>query len=87
MSINIKNDEAERLARELSRITGKTITETIAEALSEKLKRLEGTKRKRDDFQAIMEISDRCSRLPDIDSRSPEEILRYNDIGTFDNGD
>ncbi len=30
-----------------------------------------------------MAISQRCSRLRDRDSRAPEEILGYNDSGTF----
>lgn len=34
-------------------------------------------------FQAIMEISKRCAALPIQDSRSEDEILGYNDTGTF----
>ena len=34
-------------------------------------------------FQAIMEISKRCSALPTRDYRSEDEILGYNEIGNF----
>ena len=87
MSINIKNEDAERLARELSRLTGKTITEAVALALREKLNRLKGNRKIRSDFQTIMEISRRCSQLPDLDKRSPEEILGYDSRGAFSHGD
>lgn len=41
------------------------------------------TEPKLDSFQVIMEISRRCAALPNQDSRSEDEILGYNDIGTF----
>ena len=87
MSINIKNEETERLARELSRMTGKSITGTVADALREKRQRLERTRRSEDIFETIMEISNRCSTLPDIDKRNPDEILGYDEGGTFGDGD
>ena len=34
-------------------------------------------------FQAIMEISRRCAALPTQDYRSEDEILGYNEIGSF----
>jgi antitoxin VapB len=39
MAINIKNLEADRLARELSEITGETITEAVIKSLAERLDR------------------------------------------------
>jgi antitoxin VapB len=41
MSLNIKNDEAERLARELASATGETVTRAITVAVRERLDRLE----------------------------------------------
>lgn len=32
----------------------------------------------------LLEISDRCAALPVLDDRSREEILGYNENGTFD---
>ena len=39
MSLNIKNEETCRLAGELSRLTGETMTGAITEALKERLER------------------------------------------------
>jgi antitoxin VapB len=40
MALNIKTEEADRLARELSRITGETMTDAITQAMRERLERL-----------------------------------------------
>lgn len=32
----------------------------------------------------MIAISQRCAALPDLDTRSPEEILGYNEIGGLD---
>jgi antitoxin VapB len=42
MALNIKNDDVERLAAELSRLTGESKTETIRRALEERRGRLKG---------------------------------------------
>ena len=40
MSLNIKTEEAHRLARELAAITGESLTAAVTEALRERLDRL-----------------------------------------------
>lgn len=40
MSLNIKNEEAHRLARELAAITGESVTVAVTEALRERLERI-----------------------------------------------
>ena len=40
MSLNIKNDEAHRLAQELARLTGESLTAAVTEAVRERLTRL-----------------------------------------------
>jgi antitoxin VapB len=40
MSLNIKNDEAHQLARELSAITGESMTKAVVVAMRERLARL-----------------------------------------------
>ena len=37
MALNIKNDEADRLARELAALTGETVTTAVTAALRERL--------------------------------------------------
>ncbi len=39
MALSIKTDEADRLARELSRLTGETMTDSVTKALAERLER------------------------------------------------
>jgi antitoxin VapB len=41
MSLNIKNEEAHKLAQELARRTGESMTEAVTEAVRERLKRVE----------------------------------------------
>lgn len=40
MSLNLKSDEAHRLARQLAEITGESMTTAVTRALSERLERL-----------------------------------------------
>jgi antitoxin VapB len=40
MSMNIKNEAAHKMARQLSRLTGESMTEAVTEALREKLTRV-----------------------------------------------
>jgi len=46
-------------------------------------KKADNTKKPDENFQAIMEISRRCAALPTQDYRSENEILGYNEIGSF----
>ncbi|WP_327090589.1 type II toxin-antitoxin system VapB family antitoxin [Nonomuraea sp. NBC_01738] len=41
MSLNIKNPEAEELARKLQRLTGESLTQAVIVAMSERLGRLQ----------------------------------------------
>src|SRR5579864_7576545 len=41
MALNIKNEEAHRLARKLARATGKSITVAVREAIRERLERIQ----------------------------------------------
>ncbi|HLG43944.1 MAG TPA: type II toxin-antitoxin system VapB family antitoxin [Nitrospirales bacterium] len=83
MALSIKNPKAEQLAGEVSRETGETMTQAVIHALEERLERLRGRKAGRDLADVIMDISRRCSSLPDVDARSPKQILGYNATGTF----
>lgn len=40
MSLNIKNEEAHRLARELASLTGESVTAAVTEAIAERLDRM-----------------------------------------------
>ena len=80
MALNIKHPEVVRLARELAARTGETITQTVLNALRERLKR-EGAKSPLSLKDEIMEISRRCAALSDLDRRSADEIIGYDENG------
>jgi antitoxin VapB len=45
MGINIKNDEAHRMAQELAKLTGESMTAAVTEAVRERLNRLRRARR------------------------------------------
>ncbi|GAA5663210.1 hypothetical protein Brsp07_01687 [Brucella sp. NBRC 14130] len=64
MALSIKTDEADRLARELSRLTGETMTDAITQAMRERLDRLRAEREAQRDYVARMKafVRDRASR-------------------------
>jgi antitoxin VapB len=46
MAMNIKNDQTQKLARELSELTGESLTGAITEAVRERLERLQAAQGK-----------------------------------------
>ncbi len=80
MVLHISNPEADRLARELAKLKGETITEAVVKALREGL--LRETAKARVDLKAeIMAISRRAGRIPRRTSRTAEEIIGYDESG------
>ena len=80
MAINIKNAEADRLARELSEITGETITEAVIKSLAERLEREKNKQTTSVPLkEELLSIAKRYQALPTLDNRTEEEILGYND--------
>jgi antitoxin VapB len=80
MHLNIKNDEAHRLAIELAQLTGENLTLAVITALRERLVR-ERRRRNADKVAArLVTIASRYAALPDS-GRSPEEILGYDETG------
>jgi antitoxin VapB len=83
MAISIKNDRAEKLARQVAAETGESLTEAVIHSLEERLERLKGRRSAPDLAEKLMAIGRRCSSLPDLDTRSADEILGYDDQGAF----
>ena len=84
MAISIRDSDAEQLARKMARERGVTITQVVTEALKEKDRREPVGKPKRTLVMELIDIAQRCSRLPTLDKRSMDEILGYDDQGLFD---
>jgi antitoxin VapB len=81
VALNIKDEAADRLARELAAETGETITTAVTIAVRERLERLRGAVPRERRRQVLMEISTRSSRLPIRDPQSADEILGYGPDG------
>lgn len=81
MALNIKDPETDRLARELSRLTGESLTVAVATAVRERLDRVRGRPHGRDLAAELDAIALRCAALPVLDERSEEEILGYDAHG------
>ena len=63
MSLNIKNEETCRLAGELARLTGETMTGAITVAVRERLERERRERSVEARVQALREIAERCAKL------------------------
>jgi antitoxin VapB len=80
MGLNIKTDEAHRLAQELATLTGETMTAAVTQAIRERLERI---RRVRDDrLERILAIGRDCAarlkeplRASEIDDLYDEDGL------------
>jgi antitoxin VapB len=81
MALNIKNDEAHRLAQELAAATGESLTDAVTEALRDRLTSVRGRTRIDVLELEVKEIQSFVAALPDRDSRAEEEILGYDEFG------
>lgn len=81
MALSIKNDETERLARQVARETGESLTEAIQTALQERWERLRTRRRGQVVAGQIEDLLRRVDSLPPLDSRPEDEILGYDEHG------
>jgi len=81
MALSVKDPEADRLARALAGLTGLSLTDAIVKALREQLVRETGRSNVSGFRDDLREISDRCGALRDLDLRSPEEIIGFDEHG------
>lgn len=77
MQLNIKDDEAYRLAKELSRLTGQKMTTVVIEALRDRLSTLSLEKKatEADHLAHIMDLGVQCAALPEVNTAAPDDIL------------
>ncbi len=80
MPLFIKHPDADRLARQLAKQTGETLTDAIVTALRERLER-EKKRRGRSVSEELRIIGERCAARPILDDRTPEEIIGYDRHG------
>jgi antitoxin VapB len=81
MGISIKNEKTERLARELARATGESLTTAIGRALEERLERIEERRSPADRLALARAVMRRVDALPVLDDRPADQILGFDDNG------
>jgi antitoxin VapB len=83
MALNIRDPKAQRLARALADATGETMTRAVIRALEERLERMRLAQEQSRAERAtrLMAHGRRFAALPVLDSRSPDEIIGYDEVG------
>lgn len=82
MHLNIKNDEAHKLASSLAKLTGESLTTAVTVALRD---RLEAERRRRgrgsEIADRLMALGKGFSELPDAETIDPDQIVPYDEFG------
>jgi antitoxin VapB len=81
MHLNVKNDEAHRLAAELARLTGENLTTAVTAALRERLDREQRRRGRANVAERLMAIGRRYANLPDGKLTNPDDIIGYDENG------
>ncbi len=87
MALHIQDPETDKLAWELSAATGETITQAVNTALRERIRSVSvvpGSKSREEIIARVEEITSQLAALPVLDTRTPDEIIGYNEHGFFD---
>lgn len=92
MALNIKDRETEEVVRRLAKRTGRSITETVKQAATAELRRMDTdhaervarmTPEQAAKLRRLEQISREAAALPVYDDRSPDEILGYDERGIW----
>lgn len=79
MSLSIKSDKADRLARELATVTGESLTVAVTIAIEDRLAR--ERRATRDVAGRLRRVREEMRTVPLLDDRPEAEILGYNEHG------
>jgi antitoxin VapB len=77
MALNIKDDQTDRLVRELASETGESLTTAVTVAVRERLERVRGAVPTEGRAAALASIAERSAGRRVRDARSADEILGY----------
>jgi antitoxin VapB len=85
MALSLKDPETDRLAREVARLTGESLTEAVRTALAERLarERLRRGRPRNSVAEQLNALALECAALPDFDTRTPDEIIGYDENGMW----
>ena len=81
MSLSIKDSQTDALVRQLAALTGESITEAVFISVKERLERLTPKNSPYSLAQELDAIAQRCASRTVQDSRSPEELIGYDEQG------
>jgi antitoxin VapB len=83
MRVVIDDPTFEAALRELAEAIGEPESVLIQTAVKEKLERVRRAKSKIN-WDTIHAIQERVAQMPVLDDRSADELIGYNEFGTFD---
>jgi antitoxin VapB len=78
MALSIKNQEADRLARQLAAATGESLTDAIVISLRQ---RLERERRRPSTRKKLLDLAAEVAAYPVLDDREVDEIVGYDEDG------
>jgi antitoxin VapB len=83
MALNIKSEVVDRLARDLARLTGKSITQAVEDSLRAELDKAKRQTRRSTQSvkEQLLALGEVIKSMPVRDPRSADEILGYDDNG------
>lgn len=82
MNLNIDDPEAAEMVSTLAALTSETVEEAVITALRERLLRLnEDALESAATLEHVMEVVHHCAALPELDPRTAEEIIGYDENG------
>jgi antitoxin VapB len=86
MAFHIRNSKVEEDLRQLCQITGESLTEAVHKAVLLRLEQERASTRSGVDREQFLreryrKMRERLSKLPILDTRSPDEILGYDENG------
>jgi len=82
MSLNIKSEEAHRLAKELARLRRSSLTEVVTTALQQSLRSVGEQPGGVESLLAeVREVQALVAALPDLDDRDADAVVGYDERG------
>jgi antitoxin VapB len=85
MALSLKDPETDRLAREVAKLAGESLTEAVRKSLSERLarERLRAGLPAQRLKEALDKLAQECAALPDLDTRPTDEVIGYDESGLW----
>jgi len=84
MALSIKDPETDRLIRELAALTGESMTDAVRVAVETRLRRERVRRAEAEGFaEKLHALAKECAALPDLDKRSLDEIVGYDEHGMW----